>query len=167
MHSETKINERRVARLKLVGEDIIALDDLILFGLKGMVAYIDHAQILGVEDGNVYASVHEALNFLLEETHTVDELLTTALKVGEVNIRVMEMLDQANTSAYGHPEPTRVRVTPVKGKAILVSGHDLKDLKMLLEQTEDMGINIYTHGEMLSAHGYPELKKHSHRVSSI
>ncbi|MGB4040881.1 MAG: hydroxylamine reductase [Bacillota bacterium] len=161
-----QINERKVARLKEIGDDIVALEDLILFGLKGMAAYIDHAQILGVEDENVYAFVHEILSFLSEENHDIDELFQTALRVGEVNIRVMELLDQANTSAYGHPQPTKVRVTPVKGNAILVSGHDLKDLKMLLEQTEGTGINIYTHGEMLPAHGYPELKKHSHLVGN-
>lgn len=161
-----QINERKVARLKKIGDDIVALEDLILFGLKGMAAYIDHAQILGVEDENVYAFVHEILSFLSEENHDIEELFQTALRVGEVNIRVMELLDQANTSAYGHPQPTKVRVTPVKGNAILVSGHDLKDLKMLLEQTEGTGINIYTHGEMLPAHGYPELKKHSHLVGN-
>lgn len=161
-----QINERKVARLKEIGDDIVALEDLILFGLKGMAAYIDHAQILGVEDENVYAFVHEILSFLSEENHDIDELFQTALRVGEVNIRVMELLDRANTSAYGHPQPTKVRVTPVKGNAILVSGHDLKDLKMLLEQTEGTGINIYTHGEMLPAHGYPELKKHSHLVGN-
>lgn len=161
-----QINERKVARLKEIGDDIVALEDLILFGLKGMAAYIDHAQILDVEDENVYAFVHEILSFLSEENHDIDELFQTALRVGEVNIRVMELLDQANTSAYGHPQPTKVRVTPVKGNAILVSGHDLKDLKMLLEQTEGTGINIYTHGEMLPAHGYPELKKHSHLVGN-
>ncbi|HPZ54738.1 MAG TPA: hydroxylamine reductase [Bacillota bacterium] len=161
-----QINERKVARLKEIGDDIVALEDLILFGLKGMAAYIDHAQILGVEDENVYAFVHEILSFLSEENHDIEELFQTALRVGEVNIRVMELLDQANTSAYGHPQPTKVKVTPVKGNAILVSGHDLKDLKMLLEQTEGTGINIYTHGEMLPAHGYPELKKHSHLVGN-
>lgn len=161
-----QINERKVARLKEIGDDIVALEDLILFGLKGMAAYIDHAQILGVEDENVYAFVHEILSFLSEENHDIEELFQTALRVGEVNIRVMELLDRANTSAYGHPQPTKVRVTPVKGNAILVSGHDLKDLKMLLEQTEGTGINIYTHGEMLPAHGYPELKKHSHLVGN-
>lgn len=160
------INERHLERLKALGKDIIALEDLILFGLKGMCAYIDHAQILGVEDAQVYAFVHEALSFLAEEGHSVDQLLAMALKVGEVNIRVMELLDHANTGAYGHPEPTRVRVTPKKGKAIVVSGHDLKDLKMLLEQTEGTGINVYTHGEMLPAHAYPELKKHSHLVGN-
>ena len=145
-----------------MGEDIVALEDLILFGLKGMSAYIDHAQILGTEDEGVYSFVHETLSFLAEGNHGPDQLVAMALKVGEVNLKVMELLDRANTGAYGHPVPTRVRTTPVKGKAILVSGHDLRDLKLLLEQTEGKGINIYTHGEMLPAHGYPELKKHSH-----
>jgi hydroxylamine reductase len=161
-----EINAGKVSRLKSVGEDIVALEDLILFGLKGMSAYIDHAQILGVEDEGVYSFVHETLSFLAEGNHGPDQLVAMALKVGEVNLKVMELLDRANTGAYGHPVPTRVRTTPVKGKAILVSGHDLRDLKLLLEQTEGKGINIYTHGEMLPAHGYPELKKHAHLVGN-
>ena len=161
-----EINARKVSRLKSVGEDIVALEDLILLGLKGMSAYIDHAQILGVEDGDVYSFVHETMSFPAEGDHNSDELLAMSLKVGEVNLKVMELLDRANTGAYGHPEPTRVRVSAVKGKAILVSGHDLKDLKLLLEQTEGKGVNIYTHGEMLPAHGYPELRKHPHLVGN-
>ncbi|NLB94335.1 MAG: hydroxylamine reductase, partial [Armatimonadetes bacterium] len=99
-------------------------------------------------------------------TFKMDELIAMALKVGEVNLKVMGLLDAANTGAYGHPTPTSVRVTPVKGKAILVSGHDLKDLALLLEQTKNAGVNIYTHGEMLPAHGYPELKKYPHLVGN-
>jgi len=148
------------------GEVVAGLENLILYGLKGTAAYADHAQLLGVEDEEVYAYFHEALDFLAEGDHSVDELLGAALKVGEVNLRVMEMLDQANTGAYGHPEPTAVRITPVAGKAILISGHDLKDLEELLKQTEGTGINIYTHGEMLPCHGYPELKKYPHLVGN-
>ena len=116
-------------------------------------------------DTEVNAFFHECLDFLTAD-HTVEELTGMALKVGEVNLRVMELLDEANTGTYGHPEPTQVRTTPVKGKAILVSGHDLKDLELLLEQTEGKGINIYTHGEMLPCHAYPELKKYDHLVGN-
>jgi hydroxylamine reductase len=127
-----------------------------------MAAYADHAQILGQESGEVYAFFHEALNFLAEEPEDIGEILGMALKVGEMNLKVMALLDDANTSVYGHPEPTSVRVTPVRGKAILVSGHDLKDLEELLKQTEGKGINVYTHGEMLPALAYPGLKKYRH-----
>jgi hydroxylamine reductase len=142
--------------------DAAGIRDLILFGLKGMAAYADHAQILGVECSKVYAFFHEALDFLNRADTDVNTLLGMALKVGEVNLRVMEMLDQANTGAYGHPSPTKVRVSPVRGHAILVSGHDLRDLEELLKQTAGTGINVYTHGEMLPAHGYPELRKYPH-----
>jgi len=148
--------------IQTMGETNAGLLHLILYGLKGMAAYSDHAHILGVEDDDVYAFYHETLDFLTRSELTTEKLLERSLKVGEVNIRVMEMLDEANTSTYGHPVPTPVRVTPLQGKAIVVSGHDLKDLDELLRQTEGTGINVYTHGEMLPCHGYPELKKYSH-----
>ena len=144
-----------------LGEDVLSLQELIMYGLKGLAAYGNHAEVLGQTDPVIYAFVHEALAFLTEE-HTVEEYVGMALRVGEVNLRAMEILDKGNTETYGHPEPTSVRMTPVKGKAILVSGHDLKDLKSVLEQTEGRGINVYTHGEMLPTHAYPELKKHTH-----
>ncbi|MDX9822439.1 MAG: hydroxylamine reductase [Syntrophales bacterium] len=149
-------------RQETQGDDITGLQELLMYGLKGMAAYADHAMILGKEDDGVYAFFHEALDFLARGNHTVDELLSMNLRCGEVNLTVMGLLDAANTGAYGNPVPTKVRITPVKGKAILVSGHDLKDLEELLKQTEGTGINIYTHGEMLPAHGYPELKKYPH-----
>jgi hydroxylamine reductase len=149
-------------RRERLGEDVAGLQELILYGLKGMAAYADHAQILGREDDAVYAFFHEALSFLAAEPHDVDALVAMVLRCGEVNLRVMELLDEANTSAYGHPVPTPVRIEPRKGKAIVVSGHDLKDLDELLKQTEGTGINVYTHGEMLPAHGYPRLKKYTH-----
>ena len=155
--------QERVARL---GEDVTALQELLAYGLKGTAAYADHAQILGQEDEAVYAYFHEALAYLVGGPTDVAELTGAVLKCGEVNLRVMELLDAANTGAYGHPEPTQVRVTPVAGKAICVSGHDLKDLKMLLEQTEGKGVNVYTHGEMLPAHAYPGLKKYPHLVGN-
>jgi hydroxylamine reductase len=151
------------AKLSELGDDITGLQELITYGLKGMAAYADHAAILGISDPEVYKFIHQALNFLTsDEGRDLDALIAMALKVGEVNLTVMEMLDHANTGSYGHPEPTVVRVTPKKGKAILVSGHDLKDLAILLEQTKDKGINVYTHGEMLPCLAYPELKKYPH-----
>lgn len=155
-----------LARRAAFGPDISALLDLTLFGLKGMAAYADHARILGQESDEVYAFFQQTLDFLTRDSFTVDELVGMALKVGEVNLTVMGLLDAANTGAYGHPVPTPVRVTPVKGKAILISGHDLKDLAALLEQTKDTGINVYTHGEMLPAHGYPALKAYPHLVGN-
>jgi len=155
--------ERDIERF---GETVAGAKHLVLYGLKGMAAYADHAQILGVEDDEVYAFFHRTLDFLTREDFTLEELLTAALRVGEYNLRVMELLDRAHTTTYGHPVPTPVRVTPVKGKAIVISGHDLKDLEELLKQTEGTGINVYTHGEMLPAHGYPGLKKYPHLVGN-
>ena len=140
---------------------------LLMYGLKGTAAYADHAQILGQEDPSVYAFFHEMLDYLVTATPEVGELVANNMRCGEVNLKVMGLLDAANTGAYGNPAPTKVRVEPVKGKAIVVSGHDLKDLAALLEQTEGTDINIYTHGEMLPAHGYPELKKHKHLVGIL
>jgi hydroxylamine reductase len=149
------------ARAKL-GDDLAGLQELVIYGLKGAAAYTDHAHLLGKEDEKVYAFMHEALDYLTQPAPTVDRLFALSMKCGEINLAVMEMLDSAHTGTYGNPLPTPVRVTPVKGKAILISGHDLKDLEALLEQTKGLGINVYTHGEMLPAHGYPELKKHQH-----
>ncbi len=159
---EVSIERRTVA----LGADIAGTQDLILLGLKGVAAYADHAKILGREDETVYAFIHEALDFLTQANPSMDQLLGYALKTGEVNLKVMELLDAANTGTYGTPVPTPVRITPVKGKAILVSGHDLKDLELLLKQTEGTGIQVYTHGEMLPAHGYPGLKKFKHLVGN-
>ena len=152
--------------LEARGADLTGLEQLLIYGLKGMAAYADHALILGREDPAVFAFFHEALNFVTRSDTTADELLAMNLRCGEVNLKVMELLDAANTGAYGTPVPTRVRVTPVAGKAILVSGHDLKDLDALLQQTAGTGIQIYTHGEMLPAHGYPGLKRHPHLVGN-
>ncbi len=160
--AEVTILNRKAA----LGDTIAGLQDLVTYGLKGAAAYADHAHILGKDSDEVYATFHEGLDFLTKPNPTVDELLGWALKVGELNMKVMELLDAANTGAYGHPVPTQVRVEPVKGKAIVVSGHDLLDLEELLKQTEGKGINVYTHGEMLPAHGYPELKKYKHLVGN-
>jgi hydroxylamine reductase len=161
-----EIRDRRETMRERYGVDVIGLQDLILYGLKGTAAYADHAYVLGVEDDAVYAFFAEALDFLSREPLDVGELVAMAMRVGETNLRVMEMLDQANTSTYGHPVPTKVNTAPVVGKCILVSGHDLKDLEELLKQTAGTGINIYTHGEMLPTHAYPELKKYPHLVGN-
>ena len=152
--------------LAVRGADLVGLENLILFGLKGMAAYADHARVLGIVDSKVNAFFHEAIDFLTQPDLGVVALLGMALRCGEINIRVMEILDEANTGTYGHPVPTPVRINAIKGKAILVSGHDLKDLEELLKQTEGTGINIYTHGEMLPTHGYPGLKKYGHFVGN-
>ncbi|MFB3891457.1 MAG: hydroxylamine reductase [Phycisphaerae bacterium] len=153
-------------RINELGADVTGLQELLIYGVKGTAAYADHAAILGKEDDSVYAFFHEALDFLTTRPTDVSALLGYVLKCGEVNLKVMGMLDAANTGAYGHPEPTKVRVTPVKGKCIAVSGHDLKDLEELLKQTEGKGINVYTHGEMLPCNAYPGLKKYKHFVGN-
>ena len=153
-------------RLEPLGADVTGLQELITYGLKGAAAYADHAQILGVADDSVYADFHETLDYLAGNPTDIEELTRRALQTGELNLKVMELLDKANTGAYGHPEPTQVRVTPVKGKCIVVSGHDLKDLDELLKQTEGKGISVYTHGEMLPCLAYPALKKYAHLVGN-
>ena len=153
-------------RRERLGADIAGLQELLLYGVKGTAAYADHARVLGHESDEVFAFFHEALDYLAQENPAVDALLGLSLKCGEINLKVMAMLDAAHTATYGHPVPTPVRVEPLKGKAILVSGHDLKDLEELLKQTEGKGINVYTHGEMLPAHGYPKLKAFKHLVGN-
>lgn len=142
-------------------EDIRSLKSLILFGIRGVAAYAYHAQVLGYEDEEVNAFFYEALKAVGSKLG-MDELLPIVLKVGEINLKVMALLDEANTGTYGNPVPTEVTLTVEKGPFIVITGHDLYDLKQLLEQTKDKGINIYTHGEMLPAHAYPELKKYPH-----
>jgi len=142
--------------------DIHALKWTLVFGLKGVAAYADHAQLLGQEDVKVYAFIQEGLAATLRSDLSLEEWVGLVLKCGEINLRAMELLDAGNTGTYGHPVPTSVPLGAKKGKAILVSGHDLKDLEEILKQTEGKGILVYTHGEMLPCHGYPELKKYSH-----
>lgn len=147
-------------------EDIRSLKSLILFGLRGMAAYAHHAKILGKSDKNVNAFFYKAMAAIGRE-HTTDELLALVLELGNVNLACMALLDDANTSTYGHPVPVKVTTNIEKGPFIVVTGHDLKDLELLLKQTEGKGINIYTHGEMLPAHGYPELKKYAHLIGNF
>lgn len=150
------------ADLDTLGADIVGLRNLNLYGLKGVAAYAHHAHALGYRTDDTDAGIETGLAFLATGPTEADALLGHALELGAVNLKVMEMLDAANTGSFGTPVPTPVRVTPVVGKAILVSGHDLHDLAKILEATAGTGINVYTHGEMLPAHGYPELHKHAH-----
>ena len=145
-----------------IDPDILSLQHILIFGIKGVAAYADHAQILGQKDDKVYAFIHEGLASTLRKDLSLNDWVGLVLKCGEINLRAMELLDAGNTGSYGHPVPTKVSLGAKKGKAILVSGHDLKDLEELLKQTEGKGIYVYTHGEMLPAHGYPNLKKYSH-----
>ena len=152
------------SRQATLGQDATSLQELLTYGLKGMAAYAHHARRLGFSDPAVDAFTVEALAILAQGESDINKLIALNLRCGEVTVATLALLDKANTESYGHPVPTPVQLGHVPGKAILVSGHDLADLKALLEQTEGTGINIYTHGEMLPAHGYPELKKHKHLV---
>lgn len=143
-------------------ENIRSLKQTLLYGMKGIAAYYDHAAILGQNDPAVPGFIYEGLSALLAEGLTVEQCVPVAMKAGEMNLRAMELLDAGNTGTYGHPVPTAVPLGHRKGKCILITGHDLHDLELLLKQTEGKGIDVYTHGEMLPCHGYPELKKFDH-----
>jgi hydroxylamine reductase len=149
-------------RRQKLGDDVTGLQELLAYGLKGTVAYAHHARVIGYTSPEVDALVSEALTFLTRPTPTIDELLVMNLRCGEAALKAIELLDRANTSRFGHPVPTPVSLGHRKGRAILVSGHDLGDLQKLLEMTAGKGIDVYTHGEMLPAHGYPELNRHPH-----
>ncbi len=142
--------------------DIRSLQQVVVYGIKGVAAYAHHARLLGQEDEQIYEYIHRALAALADKDLELNEWLDLVLECGKVNLRVMELLDTANTTAFGHPTPTSVPLGHRAGRCILISGHDLQDLFRLLEQTEGKGIYVYTHGEMLPAHGYPELKKFKH-----
>jgi len=145
-----------------INADIASLEQTTLYGLKGIAAYAYHAQVMGYRDDAIYDYTHEALSSMLDRTLSLEDWVGIALKCGEVNLKVMELLDAAHTETYGHPVPTAVPLGVKKGKALLVSGHDLMDIAHILKQTEGKGIHVYTHGEMLPSHAYPELKKYSH-----
>jgi hydroxylamine reductase len=151
---------------KTLNEDIRSLRELLLYGLKGMAAYADHAHVLGREDEEVNAFFHKGLRALTDNNLGVDDLVGLNMQFGMVNLKCLGLLDKAHTDHFGHPVPTGVSLGAKKGPAILVSGHDLLDLEQLLQQTEGTGVNIYTHGEMLPAHGYPGLKKYKHLVAN-
>ena len=143
-------------------EDIRSLKQLLIYGLKGLAAYAEHAYLLGKQDETIFAFIHEALAALNDPAISLDQLLALSLRCGQVNLRCMEILDEGHTARFGHPVPTPVSTSLKKGPAIIVTGHDLADLETLLQQTQGKGINVYTHGEMLPAHGYPGLKKYGH-----
>ncbi len=143
-------------------EDIRSLKSLILFGIRGMAAYACHAGVLGYRDEAVHQFLYKALFVIGADGWRVEQLLSVVLEVGQVNLKCMALLDRANTETFGHPRPTQVSLTVEKGPFIVISGHDLRDLKLLLDQTAGRGVNVYTHGEMLPAHAYPELKKYPH-----
>ncbi|MDR0819389.1 MAG: hydroxylamine reductase [Oscillospiraceae bacterium] len=150
-----------LSKLWGANEDIRSLKTLILLGTRGIAAYAYHAAVLGYSDAEVNAFFYKALSAIAEPDYGMDELLPLVMETGKVNFACMELLDKANTETYGTPAPTTVTLTVEKGPFIVVSGHDLRDLKLLLEQTDGKGVNVYTHGELLPAHAYPELKKHS------
>jgi hydroxylamine reductase len=159
---QTECDEHAPLKLWSSNEDIRSLKSLILFGLRGMAAYAYHAMVLGYKDNEITDFIFEALRAVGDVNATIDTLLPMVLKVGEINFKCMALLDKANTETYGKPVPTTVPLTIEKGPFIVITGHDLKDLHMLLEQTKGKGINIYTHGEMLPAHAYPKLKAYPH-----
>ena len=151
---------------KEVGEDVIGLRLLSLYGLKGAAAYMEHARVLGQTDVEVASKYHDIMAYLATDPTDMGELFQCAMDIGMLNYRIMQMLDTGETDTFGHPEPTRVNLRPVAGKAILVSGHDYHDLELILQQTQGKGINVYTHGEMLPAHAYPSFKKYQHLVGN-
>jgi len=145
-----------------IDPDILSLQQILTYGMKGVAAYADHAQILGHEDDAVYAFIQGGLAVTLRKDLALNDWVGWVLKCGEINLRAMELLDAGHTEVFGHPVPTKVSLGSKKGKAILISGHDLRDLDDLLKQTEGKGIHVYTHGEMLPSHAYPGFKKYSH-----
>ena len=154
------------AGMDVVGEDVIGLRALVLYGLKGVAAYAHHAEVLGQTREVISAGIAHALDFLATEPSDLGTLLEESLALGRLNFTVMEVLDAANTGSFGMPVPTNVRTTHVAGKAILVSGHDLRDLAAILEATKGTGINVYTHGELLPAHSYPKLHAYPHLMGN-
>ncbi len=149
-----------------VSEDVRSLRELITYGVKGLAAYTDHAYVLEHQNADLLAFIQEALLATLDASLTVPELVALALRTGSMGLEAMRLLDEANTSTYGHPEPTYVNTGVREGPGILVSGHDLRDLDELLQQTSGTGVSVYTHGEMLPANAYPGLKKHPHLVGN-
>lgn len=155
-----------VGVLATENEDVRSLRETIIYGLKGMAAYAEHALNLGKEDGEIYGFIYEALSATLNDKLNADDLVALTLKTGEYGVKVMALLDEAHTSTYGNPEITQVNIGVRDKPAILISGHDLKDMEQLLEQTAGSGVDVYTHGEMLPAHYYPAFKKYDHFVGN-
>ncbi len=167
IEEQVRLGELHGVKDYQVDDDVHAVREMITYGLKGASAYADHARILGKELDEIYAFTHKALAAQLDDSLGLMDYVSLALETGRINYVTMELLNQAHVETYGHPVPTPVQLGTKAGKAILVSGHDMKFLEELLKQTEGTGINIYTHGEMLPAHGYPGLKKYSHLAGNF
>ena len=165
--AQVKLGELHGVKDYAVDEDVHSVREIIMYGLKGYAAYADHARILGRESDEIYAFTHKALAAQLDDSLGLMDYVGLAMETGRINLVTMELLNQAHVDTYGAPVPTPVELGTKAGKAILVSGHDLKMLEELLKQTEGTGINIYTHGEMLAAHGYPGLKKYAHLAGNF
>jgi hydroxylamine reductase len=163
---EVKAGSPEVRVLATKDTDIRSLRELVVYGLKGMAAYGEHAFNIGMEDYEIYEFIYEALAATLDDTLSPDDLVLLTLKTGEFGVKAMELLDEANTSRYGNPEITEVNIGVRNNPAVLISGHDLVDLEMLLEQTKGTGVDVYTHGEMLPGHYYPAFKKYDHFVGN-
>ncbi len=169
-----KVNSRQsmldkavnIGVLSTENEDIRSLRELIIYGLKGMAAYAEHAKNIGKQDIDIIQFIYEALAATLDNFLNADDLVSLTLKTGEYGVKVMALLDEANTSKFGNPEITKVNIGVKNNPAILISGHDLTDLEQLLQQTQNTGVDVYTHGEMLPAHYYPEFKKYSNFVGN-
>jgi hydroxylamine reductase len=163
--AELREKAASVGVLSTANEDVRSLRELLVYGIKGIAAYAEHAAVLGHEDEEIFRFIAEGLASTTEDL-PLDAMTSLVLKAGEIAVKTMALLDKANTSAYGNPEVTRVRIDVGKNPGILVSGHDLKDIEELLEQTKDTGVDVYTHGEMLPVHYYPAFKKYSHLVGN-
>jgi hydroxylamine reductase len=167
IEEQVKLGELHGVKDYAVDADVHSVREIITYGIKGYAAYADHARILGKESDEIYAFTHKALAAQLDDSLGLMDYVGMAMETGRINYVAMELLNQAHVAAYGHPEPTKVNLGTKAGKAILVSGHDLKFLEELLKQTEGTGVNVYTHGEMLPAHGYPGLKKYAHLAGNF
>jgi len=163
--SEFEEKAKSIGVLATENEDVRSLRELLIIGLKGIAAYADHAAILGVEKDEIYDFIMEALVSTTKDL-SVDEMIGLVMKAGEVAVTTMAALDEANTTAYGHPEITEINIGVGSNPGILISGHDLKDMEELLKQTEGTGVDVYTHGEMLPANCYPAFKKYDHFVGN-
>jgi len=167
INEQVKLGELHGVKDFAVDADVHSVREIITYGIKGYAAYADHARILGKESDEIYAFTHKALAAQLDDSLGLMDYVGLAMETGRINLATMELLNQAHVAAYGHPVPTKVNLGTKAGKAILVSGHDLKMLEEILKQTEGTGINVYTHGEMLPAHGYPGLKKYAHLAGNF
>jgi len=161
------LGEKHGVKDETIDPDVKSVQEILIYGMKGYAAYAHHALVIGLENDEIYAYTHKFLAATLDKSLGLMDFVTLAMECGRINLVTMELLNKANTDSYGHPVPTPVQLGTKAGKAILVSGHDLRMLEELLKQTEGTGVNVYTHGEMLPAHGYPGLKKYSHLVGNF